>query len=128
MNVCGFTRTTLVPTTTPNASLALAFFCSLTRSVFSPNPPHTSPSAFASRSTTSNPTLCLVSANFDPGFPKPTISHRALSSVPPPPPFSKSVPPPPPRPISFFTNRMGNPTSKRTTASGPIGGPARERI
>ena len=118
MNVCGFTRTTLVPTTTPNASLALAFFCSLTRSVFSPNPPHTSPSAFASRSTTSNPTLCLVSANFDPGFPKPTISHRALSSV----------PPPPPRPISFFTKRMGNPTSKRTTASGPIGGPARERI
>jgi hypothetical protein len=126
MYVCGFASTTRFPATVPTASFARDLFCSFSSvppAVPSDVPPaaapNTRPSSAAKRSRTSNPTLCLVRSNLDPGLPRPTISQRAGSSG--------ARPSPPVR--TRVTSRMGKPTTARTAARGPIGGrPARATV
>ena len=109
MYVWGFARSTGTPAILPTPTFARCLAASV----------HDMPSVRARMSSTSNPALCLVPSNLEPGLPRPTRSQRPGSATP---------APADPWPRTLSIRRIGAVTTLRTTASKPMGAGARGQL
>ena len=109
MYVWGFARSTGTPAILPTPTFARCLAASV----------HDMPSVRARMSSTSNPALCLVPSNLEPGLPRPTRSQRPGSATP---------APADPWPRTLSIRRIGAVTTLRTTASKPMGAGTRAQL